>query len=128
MTPDSILKDSFAAGLVVSLLPNGNLELKGKAPARRRWTPVLKANKTALIKELMSKDHLPRRAKVLDMLKGNTNKYAVVVDTDSTPIVLTLAIRDVGTCDIHIPRHRYDGVALLGLIEKHTATQTIKPM
>jgi hypothetical protein len=41
-------------------------------------------------------------------------------------VILTLAIRDKGACELRIPKSRYDGIALLELIEKHTTRETLQ--
>ncbi len=55
-----------------------------------------------------------RQRRVLAMLAERPGvRYAVL---------LTLAIRGVGTCELAIPRAKYDGVLLLDLIDKHCGT------
>jgi hypothetical protein len=38
------------------------------------------------------------------------------------PVIVALAIRDVGTCELAIPAANYDAFALPALIERHGAT------
>ena len=66
-----------------------------------------------------------RRQRVLAMLRESpTVRYAVVTDTDSDPdaVIVTLAVRGRASCELLIPRDRYDGVLLLDLIERHSGT------
>ena len=64
-----------------------------------------------------------RRQRVLAMLEKSPGiKYALITDTDSDPVLLTLAIRGKATCEFQIPRDRYDGFLLLDLIERHGET------
>lgn len=71
-----------------------------------------------------------RRQRVLGLLAERPGiRYAVVVDNpDTDPVILALAIRgamqDGGTvtCELHIPREKYDPFLLLDLIERHGAT------
>jgi len=66
-----------------------------------------------------------RRQKVLAMLAAHPEaRYAALTDMQADPggVLLTLAIRGVATCELHIPREKYDGVLLLDLIERHGAT------
>jgi hypothetical protein len=66
-----------------------------------------------------------RRQRVLAMLQESpTITYAAVTDTDSNPdvVIVALAIRGRASCELLIPRDRYDGVLLLDLIERHGAT------
>ena len=65
-----------------------------------------------------------RRQRVLAMLaKHPETRYAVVVvNPDTDPVLLTLAIRGQATCELRIPRAKYDPFLLLDLIERHGAT------
>ncbi len=72
-----------------------------------------------------------RRQRVLEMLAQHPGtRYAVLTDTeaDRDAVIVALAIRgampDGGTvtCELAIPRAKYDGVLLLDLIEKHSGT------
>jgi len=66
-----------------------------------------------------------RRQRVLELLTGNPKAhYAVLTDTEADPeaVILALAIRGRATCELRIPRDRYDGTLLLDLIERHSAT------
>lgn len=59
-----------------------------------------------------------RRAKLLDLLEGK--RFAVLVENDKTdPVIATIGIHNVATFELTIPRHSYDGMVLLELIEKH---------
>jgi hypothetical protein len=66
-----------------------------------------------------------RRLRVLAMLAERPSiRYAVLTDTQADPevVIVTLAIRNVGTCELRIPRQKYDGVLLLELVERHGKT------
>lgn len=66
-----------------------------------------------------------RRQRVLEMLAQRPGtRYAVVTDCEAEPdaVIMALAIRGVGTCELRIPKAKYDGVLLLDLIERHGAT------
>jgi hypothetical protein len=63
-----------------------------------------------------------RRQRVLAMLAERPGaRYAVLTDTEADPeaVILALAIRDVATCELRIPRAKYDPFLLLDLIERH---------
>jgi len=51
-------------------------------------------------------------------------RYAVLTDTEADPeaVILALAIRGVGTCELRVPREKYDGFLLLDLIARHGGT------
>jgi len=55
-------------------------------------------------------------------------RYAMEVHDDAEPeaVILTLAIRGKGACELRIPKSRYDAFALLELIEKHTTRETLQ--
>lgn len=66
-----------------------------------------------------------RRHQVLVMLEETpTARIAVVTDdrAERDTVIVTIAIRGKGTCDVRIPRHKYDGPRLLDLIQKHATT------
>ncbi len=62
-----------------------------------------------------------RRRAVLKMLQENPNlTHAYTTDDESDPeyVILTIAIRGKGTCDMRIRRDQYDGFAVLRLIHE----------
>jgi len=72
-----------------------------------------------------------RRQRVLAMLADRQAvRYAVLTDTEAEPeaVILALAIRGakhdgaIVTCELRIPREKYDPWLLLSLIERHGAT------
>lgn len=63
-----------------------------------------------------------RRENVLALLANNPGtRYAMLADSDSDPlqIILAIAIRDHGTCEMLIPKSTCDPWRLLELIEQH---------
>jgi hypothetical protein len=59
-----------------------------------------------------------RRQKALALLARDGGRYAVTVDGSGTdPVVMALAIRDKGTCEVLIPKDRYDPFAVLAMME-----------
>ena len=71
-------------------------------------------NKAAIQKDL-------RREAVLKMLAEDDRPrkcYWLTDDkADSDHVILALAIRDVGTCELSISKDRYDGFKLLDILE-----------
>lgn len=55
-------------------------------------------------------------------------RYAMETHNNAEPeaVILTLEIRGKGACELRIPKSRYDGIALLELIEKHTKQETLQ--
>lgn len=66
-----------------------------------------------------------RRQRVLAMLAENpSTRYAVLTDTEADPdiVILALAIRGQATCELRIPRDRYDPFLLLDLLDRYGGT------
>lgn len=60
-----------------------------------------------------------RRIKVMSLLEKG-KRFALYVGDDLTdPVIVTVGIQNIATFELEIPRHSYDGVVLLDLIEKH---------
>ena len=87
---------------------------------------ALKAHKPDILAALAPPDHLPplspasasRRQKVLAMLARDGGQYAALVEDPNTdPVVMALATPD-GTCDVLIPRDRYDPFAVLAIVKE----------
>lgn len=77
----------------------------------------------------MESDALPdpaaeaRRQRVLAKLADNPAlRLAVVCDGEGDPVPVAVAIRDKGTCEVHIPAARFDPFALLELVGRHGGT------
>ena len=66
-----------------------------------------------------------RRQRVIAMLAENPGiRYAMTTDIDADPeaVILALAIRGVASCELRIPRAKYDPFLLLSLIERRGGT------
>lgn len=66
-----------------------------------------------------------RRQRVLGMLGAHPEaRYSVLTDSESDPeaVILALAIRGRATCELHVPRDKYDGLLLLDLIGRYGGT------
>ncbi len=143
MTPAAILKQASADGVRIALTDTGTIKASGDQGAVNRWLPIIREQKPGIVAALReasivtalqqaaNDDTLPdpaaeaRRQRVLAMLAERPGiRYAVLTDSqaDQEAVLLTLAIRGVGTCELAIPRAKYDGVLLLDLIERHSGT------
>lgn len=136
MTPATIIQQAQADGVKLALSPSGTIKAVGNGEAVNRWLPVIRQHKAELLDELRAANDgayaaLPypateaRRQRVLAMLRESpAARYAVVTDTESDPdaVIVALAIRGRATCELLIPRNRYDGTLLLDLIERHGET------
>ncbi|MBS0424651.1 MAG: hypothetical protein JSR71_09575 [Proteobacteria bacterium] len=77
-----------------------------------------KTNKAALPEDAKCEE---RRQKVLKMLEERPEiQRAFLTDTESDRhnVILTLAIRNAGTCEMLIPKHKYDPFVMLEIIQK----------
>lgn len=117
MNAAQIVQSCDFDGVRLALTPAGKLHYSGDPALIAEWLPILRANKSAIVETL----HCERRhAKVLKMLEPG-RKYAVLVEDDRTdPVIATCAIRGIATFELAIPKHSYDGLILLELIEKHS--------
>ncbi len=70
-----------------------------------------------------------RIEKMIAKLEGDPGlRYAMETHTgaDAEAVILTLAIRGKGACELRIPKSRYDAFTLLELIDKHTTRETLQ--
>ncbi len=64
-----------------------------------------------------------RIEKMIAKLDGDSDLIYVMQTHDEVEhdvVIMTVAIRGKGACELRIPKSRYDGFALMDLIEKHT--------
>ena len=74
---------------------------------------LIRQNKAELLSALepLDRGRELRRQRALAKLKAEPDKQRVAIfdpDFDRDFVLCTLAIRDVGTCELRIPRDRYD--------------------
>ncbi len=132
MTPAAIIRRAQEDGVTLALSAAGTIKATGNGNAVNRWLPLIREHKPGILVALQeaANDPLPdpaaevRRQRVLAMLAERPGiKYAVVVDNpDTDPVILALAIRDKGTCELRIHREKFDPFLLLDLIERHGGT------
>lgn len=63
------------------------------------------------------------RQRVLAMLAERPGiRYAVITDTDADPdaVIVALAVRGVGTCELRIPRQKWNPFLFLEAIGRHS--------
>jgi hypothetical protein len=115
MTPDAILAGALADGLTV--WPDGDLiRVKGPAPARARWLPLLKEHKPALLILLWTealREHFEERAAILEYDGGLSHAEAEEQAKRSTALLarnmgapwaaLRQAVRDLSLPDTPHP-------------------------
>lgn len=70
-----------------------------------------------------------RMGRVLGKLEADPGlRFAVEAHDAIEPeaVILTVAIRGKATCELRIPKSRYDAFALMELIEQHTNRETLQ--
>lgn len=123
MTAEQLIHSADFDGVHLDLTPDGKLHYSGDPVLVAEWLPILRENKSAIVEELHRER---RRAKVLAML--GEGKYAVLVENDRTdPVIATCAIRGVATFEMAIPKHSYDGLVLLELLEQQSTGTRSEP-
>jgi len=84
---------------------------------------TIRQSKAEILTELQREARMEwRRQKVIAMLEAAPGtQRAIYPDTDSDPlnVILAIAIRHVATCEMLIPKSKYDPWRLLELIERH---------
>lgn len=112
MTPADILESAAFAGVIVALSADGKARITGDTAAIREWLSVLREHKAAILREL-------RHQKIAAMLE-HQRCATMVEDASTDPVIATCGIRGIATFELAIPKHSYDGLILLELLEKHS--------
>jgi hypothetical protein len=123
MNASELINAADFDGVRLALTADGGLHYSGNPEMVKEWLPILREHKAEIVNEL----HRERRhAKVLKML-GN-RKYAVLVEDETTnPVIATCAIAGLATFELAIPRHSYNGLVLMELLEKHSTEPRAEP-
>ncbi len=116
-----------------SAVASGDLaNLANFPPQRAGVEGANKPNSTNIVSQAASGGQLTaatlqreaRRQKVLQMMAEDDQprKYYWATDDKAHPefVILTLAIRDVGTCEMSIPKEKYDPFLLMEILDKQT--------
>lgn len=136
----TILERSKAAGVTL-WGEGGTLRYRGDKVAVESLLPMLKAHKSELLAALRANaitetyqerqrhdgKHRPDpelRRKVLQQLRDNPETtYAYVVDDpDTDPVIVGFGIRDAATCELAIPKDRFDPFEFLMAIKDMVGT------
>lgn len=114
MTADQLIQSADFDGVRLTLTPEGKLHYSGDPAKVTEWLPILRANKSAIVEEL----HRERRYQKVQAILGDGRRYALLVeDTDTDPVICTVAISGLAIFEIAIPHHSYDGLVLAALLE-----------
>ena len=137
MNPAAVIRTAARDGVKLTLSPSGAIKASGDQAAVNRWVPVIREQKPGIVAALREAGNGPikptpaddRIEKMIAKLEGDPGlRYAMKTHDEIDPdaIILTLAIRGKGACELRIPKSRYDAFALLDLIEKHTTRETLQ--
>jgi|GEM_PF-1112965 len=137
MNPATIIEQATADGVNLALSPAGTIKATGDHVAVNRWLPSIREQKPGIVAALREADNDPikptpadeRIEKMIAKLESDPGlRYAMETHTEIDPdaVILTLAIRGKGACELRIPKSRYDAFTLLDLIEKHTTQETLQ--
>ena len=138
MTPATIIREARSEGVMLALSPAGTIKATGDGAAVNRWLAVIREHKAEIIDVLKvgagDTATIPspadkRIGQMVDKLADDPGlRYAMEPHTEVAPesVILTLAIRGKGACELRIPKSRYDAFALLELIEQHTTRETLQ--
>ena len=101
------------AGVRLSLVGPDRLAAEPRDALTEELRTLIREHKPELIEALapVSQGQELRRQRVLAKLKAEPDKKRVAIfgpDADRDFVICTLAIRGVGTCELRIPRDRYD--------------------
>ncbi|MBX9895724.1 MAG: hypothetical protein K2Y09_11195 [Nitrosomonas sp.] len=104
--------------LTITLTDGDSLELSPAEKITHELIERLRKHKPAIIQELKREQC---REKVLRMLEENPKiQRAFVTDIESDPdnVIMVLAIRNAGTCELLIPKCKYDPFTVLEIIQE----------
>jgi hypothetical protein len=137
MTPANIIMEAAADGVTLALSSSGTIRAIGDQAAVNRWIPLIREQKSGIVAMLREAENDPvaptpsdgRLDKVIGKLRDDPGlRYAMAThcDVDPEAVILTLAIRGKAASELRIPKSRFDALALLELIEKHTTRETLQ--
>ena len=118
------LLDHFAdAGVRIEQADEGKLRVHGQLTDELRAT--IREHKAAILAELAANDAVVdpdverRRNRALAILADEPERHIAVVAEPGDPAHVTVAIRGVAVGELTIPAERFDGFALLALMQQH---------
>lgn len=121
MTPQALIERAQAEGVKLMVRDGTRLVADPINRLSPELRELLRAHKPEIM-ALLDPQAEARRQRVLALLSADPKaRYAVLTDTEADPegVLLTLAIRDRATCELRIPREKWDGVLFLDLLERH---------
>lgn len=125
MTPQDLIQRARAEGVKLKVRDGTRLVADPINRLSPELRELLKAHKPEVIAALADPAAESRRQRVLELLANNRSaQYAALTDAEAMPgcMLVTLAIRDVGTVELVIPAEKWDWVLFLDLPERHGRT------
>ena len=133
MTPAAIIQKVTEDGVTLTATPSGSIKASGESDAVSRWLPIIRENKPNILAALQDAEKVlapsiateDAKQQALARLQIDPNvRYALVTtDPDTDPVLLTVYIRSTNqsivTCDLLIPKAKYDPILLEELLKKH---------
>ena len=127
MTLSSLIRKRDTGSIATAIPAISATQPKGEAATVARIATVAVANPPEAKADTPDPATEARRQRVLAMLADNPAlRLAVVCDGAGDPVPVAVAIRDKGSVEVLIPAARFDPFALLALIDKHTASETLQ--
>lgn len=115
----SAVNKILEAGFTLELLQEDKISVKPAAKLTQVQRDFIRKNKLEIIHHLQREK---RRLKVLTILAENPDMFRAFVteyDIDPDNVILTIAIRNIASLEIAIPKAEYDPFLLVDMISKH---------
>ena len=111
------------AGVRLSVVGPDKLAAEPREALTEELRTLIREHKPELIEALAPVSHGQelRRQRVLAKLKAEPDKKRVAIfdpDADRDFVLCTVAIRNVGTCELRIPHDKYDQWAILEALQR----------
>ena len=110
---------------IATAIPATSATQSGEKIAKIATVAVANPQTHEIVELVSDTEQNTRRQKVLSRMEENPNKQrAVYADTESDHgnVILTIAVRHLATCEMFIPKDRYDPFRLLELIEQYAGS------
>ena len=99
--------------------------MRARGPLTDESPAAIRANKPAILAELAANDATTdpdaerRRVRALALLAAEAARQVAVIAEAGDPAHVTVAVRCIAVSDVEIAAERYDGFALLALMQQH---------
>ena len=123
MGANDLLGRLALAGVRLSVVGPDKLAAEPREALTEELRTLIREHKPELIEALAPVSHGQelRRQRVLAKLKAEPDKKRVAIfdpDADRDFVLCTVAIRNVGTCELRIPHDKYDQWAILEALQQ----------